>query len=342
MRGMKRLAAAIFLFGGCLVTPAWADNYPLRPIRLLHGFAAGGAADTLSRIIADGLSKKLGQPIIVEAKPGAGGNIAADAVAKAAPDGYTLGLVTGAHAISAATYKSLAYQPAESFEMISTLVYYALVIAVRSDYPAKSLGELIAMAKAKPGSLSFGSVGFGSTHHLAGELLNATAGIEIVHVPYRGDSQSTTALLGGDVPVIVGTPVLLAPQIQSGRDPWPGGDLADAHCVAARCPDRAGSRHQGLRRAHLGWPAGAQGNAVRHHRRAQCRDAGRTRGSRAQAASGDRRRRRGPRQLAGGDEEADRDRDRQMDRRGRAREDPEDLTRAGGRVGTGRPLVTNA
>jgi tripartite-type tricarboxylate transporter receptor subunit TctC len=225
MRGMKRLAAAIFLLcgflgsflGGCLTTtPAAADNYPSRPIRLLHGFAAGGAADTLSRIIADGLSKKLGQPIIVEAKPGAGGNIAADAIAKAAPDGYTIGLVTGAHAISAATYKSLAYQPAESFEMISTLVYYALVIAVRSDYPAKSLGELVAMAKQKPGALSFGSVGFGSTHHLAGELLNAAAGVEIVHVPYRGDSQSVTALLGGEVPVIVGTPVLLAAQIQGG------------------------------------------------------------------------------------------------------------------------------
>lgn len=217
MQRMKRLAAAIFLFGGFFATTsASAENYPSRPIRLLHGFAAGGAADTLSRIIADGLSKKLGQPIIVEAKPGAGGNIAADAIAKAAADGYTIGLVTGAHAISAATYKSLAYQPAESFEMISTLVYYALVIAVRSDYPAKSLGELVAMAKQKPGALSFGSVGFGSTHHLAGELLNAAAGVEIVHVPYRGDSQSVTALLGGEVPVIVGTPVLLAPQIQAG------------------------------------------------------------------------------------------------------------------------------
>jgi tripartite-type tricarboxylate transporter receptor subunit TctC len=214
---MKRLAASIFLLGICLATTsAPADTYPSRPIRLLHGFAAGGAADTLSRIIADGLAKKLGQPIIVEAKPGAGGNIAADAIAKAASDGYTLGLVTGAHAISAATYKSLAYQPAESFDMISTLVYYALVLAVRSDYPAKSLGELITIAKEKPGALSFGSVGFGSTHHLAGELLNATAGVEIVHVPYRGDSQSITALLGGEVPVIVGTPVLLAPQIQSG------------------------------------------------------------------------------------------------------------------------------
>ncbi|MET4257497.1 tripartite-type tricarboxylate transporter receptor subunit TctC [Bradyrhizobium sp. S3.12.5] len=218
MRWMKRFAATGFLLGSFMAAgPAQsADNYPSRPIRLIHGFAAGGAADTLSRIIADGLSRKLGQPIVVEAKPGAGGNIGADAIAKAEPDGYTIGLVTGAHAISPATYKSLSYQPADSFDMISTLVYYALVIAVRNDYPAKSLGELIAMAKQKPGALSFGSVGFGSTHHLAGELLDAMAGIDMVHVPYRGDSQSVTALLGGEVPVIVGTPVLLAAQIQSG------------------------------------------------------------------------------------------------------------------------------
>jgi tripartite-type tricarboxylate transporter receptor subunit TctC len=218
MRGITRWTAAfLVVVGGFLIaSEASADNYPSRPIRLLHGFAAGGAADTLSRIIADGLSKRLGQPFVVEAKPGAGGNIAAEAVAKAAPDGYTIGLVTGAHAISAATYKSLSYQPAESFDMISTLVYYALVIAVRSDHPAKSLSDLIAMAKEKPGALSFGSVGFGSTHHLAGELLNSMAGIDIVHVPYRGDAQTVTALLGGEVPVIVGTPVLFAQQIQSG------------------------------------------------------------------------------------------------------------------------------
>jgi tripartite-type tricarboxylate transporter receptor subunit TctC len=100
--------------------------------------------------------------------------------------------------------------------MISTIVYYALVVAVRSDYPAKTLPELIAIAKAKPGALSFGSVGFGSTHHLAGELLKTSAGIDMVHVPYRGDSQAITALLAGDVPVIIGTSVLVAPQIASG------------------------------------------------------------------------------------------------------------------------------
>lgn len=198
------------------IASASAQDYPTRPIRLLHGFAAGGAADTLSRILANGLSKRLGQPIVIEAKPGVGGNLAATAIAKAEPDGYTIGLVTGAHAISGALYKSLSYDSVDSFEMISTVVYYALVIAVRSDFEAKSLKELIALAKAKPGDLSFASVGFGSTHHLAGELLETTAGIKMVHVPYRGDSLTVTALLGGEVPVIVGTTVLLAPQIESG------------------------------------------------------------------------------------------------------------------------------
>ncbi len=195
---------------------ASAQDYPTRPIRLLHGFAAGGAADTLSRILANGLSKRLGQPIVIEAKPGSGGNLAAAAIAKGEPDGYTIGLVTGAHAISGALYKSLPYESADSFEMISTAVYYALVVAVRSDYEVKSLSELIALAKAKPGDLSFASVGFGSTHHLAGALLETTAGIKMVHVPYRGDSLTVTALLGGEIPVIVGTPVLLAPQIAGG------------------------------------------------------------------------------------------------------------------------------
>ena len=195
---------------------ASAQDYPTRPIRLLHGFAAGGAADTLSRILANGLSKRLGQPIVIEAKPGSGGNLAAAQIAKAEPDGYTIGLVTGAHAISPALYKSLPYDSVDGFEMISTAVYYALVIAVRADYEAKSLGELIALARAKPGELNYASVGFGSTHHLAGALLETTAGIKMVHVPYRGDSLTVTALLGGEIPMIVGTPVLLAPQIESG------------------------------------------------------------------------------------------------------------------------------
>jgi len=212
------LCVTAAVVGQVCVAPsvATAQSYPNRPIRLLHGFAAGGAADTMARLVSDSLSKRLGQPVLVEAKPGAGGNLAADAVAKSAPDGYTIGLVTGAHAISGALYKSLAYSPVDGFDMVSTLVYYALVVAVRADHQAKTLADLIAMAKAKPDGLSYGSVGFGSTHHLAGELLNVTAGTRMVHVPYRGDSQSVTALLAGDVPVIVGTTVLLAGQIESG------------------------------------------------------------------------------------------------------------------------------
>jgi tripartite-type tricarboxylate transporter receptor subunit TctC len=208
------VACAIALW--VMAPAAHAQPYPNHVIRIIHGFAPGGAADTLSRIMAEGLSKQLGQNIIVEAKPGAGGNIASEAVARATPDGYTLGLITGGHAISGALYNSLGYKPVDSFEMISTVVYYALVIAVRSDYQAKTLGELIALAKAKPGALSFGSVGFGSTHHLAGELFKNAAGIDMVHIPYRGDSQAIAALLAGDVPVIVGTSVLVAPQIESG------------------------------------------------------------------------------------------------------------------------------
>jgi tripartite-type tricarboxylate transporter receptor subunit TctC len=186
-------AAALFALAPSLVK---AQTYPSHPIRLLHGFAPGGAADTLARIVSDAFSKRLGQPVVVEAKPGAAGNIAVMTVANSAPDGYTLGLVTGAHAISGALYKTLAYSPADSFEMVSTLVDYALVIAVRADSPARTLADLIAMAKQKPNEVSFGSVGFGSTHHLAGELLNTSAGIKMLHVPYRGDAQSVTALLG--------------------------------------------------------------------------------------------------------------------------------------------------
>lgn len=215
---LRCMAAIVSLAGLICVAPsiAAAQTYPNRPIRLLHGFAAGGAADTMARIVSDSLSKRLGQPVLVEAKPGAGGNLAADAVARSAPDGYTIGLVTGAHAISGALYKQLAYSPTDSFDMLSTMVYYALVIAVRADHKAKTLADLIAMAKAKPDDLSYGSVGFGSTHHLAGELLNITAGTKMVHVPYRGDSLTVTSLLAGDVPVIVGTTVLLAGQIESG------------------------------------------------------------------------------------------------------------------------------
>ena len=291
---------------------ATAQTYPNRPIRLLHGFAAGGAADTMARIVSDGLSKRLGQPVIVEAKPGAGGNLAADAVAKSTPDGYTIGLVTGAHAISGALYKQLAYSPIDSFDMLSTMVYYALVIAVRADHKAKTLADLIAIAKAKPDDLSYGSVGFGSTHHLAGELLNITAGTKMVHVPYRGDSLTVTSLLAGDVPVIVGTTVLLAGQIESGAIRGLAVTSAARTKLLPNVPSAQEGRRQRVRRPDLGGAAGSEGHAAGHRETAEHRDPVDAGGPRDEDGAGDRDRRRGPRQHAGGNARADHFRNRQM------------------------------
>ena len=266
----------------------------------------------MARIVSDGLSRRLGQPVIVEAKPGAGGNLAADAVAKSTPDGYTIGLVTGAHAISGALYKQLAYSPTDSFDMLSTMVYYALVIAVRADHKAKTLADLIAIAKAKPDDLSYGSVGFGSTHHLAGELLNITAGTKMVHVPYRGDSLTVTSLLAGDVPVIVGTTVLLAGQIESGAIRGLAVTSAARTKLLPNVPSaqEAGVKGFDVRTwAGLLVSKGTPPDIVETAQHGDPVDAGRPRD---ENGAGDGDRRRGPRQHAGGNARADHFRNRQM------------------------------
>ena len=173
-RGLVLRLLSMMLVGSLAIFAerAGAEEYPNRPIRLIHGFSAGGAADTLSRILANGLSKRLGQQVVVETKPGAGGNLGATAIAKAEPDGYTIGLVTGAHAISGALYKSLQYISVDSFAMISTVVYYALVIAVRSDFRGEVPEGADRARQGKAGVSVSVRVGFGSTHHLAGELLD--------------------------------------------------------------------------------------------------------------------------------------------------------------------------
>ena len=189
--------------------------------------------------------------------------------------------------------------------MLSTMVYYALVIAVRADHKAKTLADLIAIAKAKPDDLSYGSVGFGSTHHLAGELLNITAGTRMVHVPYRGDSLTVTSLLAGDVPVIVGTTVLLAGQIESGAIRGLAVTSPARTKLLPNVPSAQEGWRQGIRRPHLGGATGRQGHAARHRQAAQCGDpvdAGRPRD---ENGAGDGDRRRGPRQHAGGNARAD-------------------------------------
>ena len=196
---------------------AAAQEFPVRPLKIIQGFAPGGNADTVARILAQEMAKGLGQAIVVEARPGAGSTIAADAVAKAAPDGYTLLLVTGGHVVAGALYKSLPYQTVDSFEMISTATFFPFLVIVRSDFPAQSIRALLDLAKARPDSVAFGSAGTGATQHLTGELLGGMAGVKFLHVPYKGDSAAITGLLGGDTQFVIAPATAALGQIRAGR-----------------------------------------------------------------------------------------------------------------------------
>jgi tripartite-type tricarboxylate transporter receptor subunit TctC len=228
---MRRIALAAMI--ACLMSASAVaqDAYPSRTITLLHGFGAGGNADTIARIIAPTLAERLGQQVIVEPRVGAGGNLATERVAKAAPDGYTLVVLTGGHAVSGALYKSLPFHPVDDLQMLSTLIYFPFIISVRADHRFKSLADLVAEAKAKPKTITYSSVGIGSTQHLAGELLASLAGIELVHVPYRGGQAPVTDLLGGRIDVMIDTLTVTRPQLDSGKvralavtspQAWPG------------------------------------------------------------------------------------------------------------------------
>src|ERR1700761_343461 len=235
------IAALFGLFSNWPVRAA--DDYPSRPITLVHGFGAGGNADAIARIVGEGLSRRLGKPVIVEPRTGAGGNIASAYVAKATPDGYTLIMLTGGHATSAALYKSLPFDPVGDFQMISTVVYFPFVLAVKADSRFRTLADLIAEAKAKPGTLTFSSVGVGSTQHLVGELLASMAGIKMIHVPYKGGGAPINDLLGGQIDLLSDSLTITAPQLAAGttrglgvtsRTPWPS--IPDVPPVANTVP----------------------------------------------------------------------------------------------------------
>lgn len=211
--GAALLCAAVALGAGRVDAQ---EAYPTRPLLLTHGFGAGGNGDVISRIVAEPLAAKLGQPVIVEPRPGAGGNTASARLVKSAPDGYTLISLTGGHAVSAAIYKSLPFDPVDDFQMLSIYGFQAFLIAVRQDSPIKTLADLIAAAKASPGKLTYSSVGVGSTQHLAGELLCAMAGIQMTHIPYRGGSAPMTDLLGGQIDVAVDSITVIEPQLTAG------------------------------------------------------------------------------------------------------------------------------
>lgn len=178
---------------------ASADTWPSRPIRIMVGFGAGGGTDIAARIVAQPLSEKLGQPVVVENKPGAGGTIAANQVAQADKNGYTALVISTGHTVSAAMFKSLPYDSVKDFAPVGMVANSTYVVVARGDLPVKNLRELIALAKAKPGDLKFASVGVGSTQHLAGELLHQKAGMKVLNVPYRGTPALVTALIAGEV-----------------------------------------------------------------------------------------------------------------------------------------------
>jgi tripartite-type tricarboxylate transporter receptor subunit TctC len=200
------------------VLAAAADTYPQpRPVRMVAPFAAGGSSDTFGRYLAPKLSQRLGQNVIVENRPGAGGMIGANIVAKGTPDGHTLLLPSGAFTAHAASVKNLPYDPVRDFTWITTLLTYPFVVIVKQDAPYKTVADFVAEAKRRPGRLSYGTVGVGSVFHLAAELFNSMAKTETLHVPFKGGAEPLVALLGGQIDIIFSTITGSMPHIQANR-----------------------------------------------------------------------------------------------------------------------------
>jgi tripartite-type tricarboxylate transporter receptor subunit TctC len=196
---------------------AWAQTYPSRPVRIIVGFAPGTGADILARLIGQWLSERLGQRFIIENRPGAGTNLATEAVVRSAPDGYTLLAVSPANAINATLYEKLNFNFIQDIAPVASIMRTPNVMLVNPAVPAKSVPEFIAYAKANPGKISFASAGNGSGSHMSGELFKMMAGIEMVHVPYRGGGPALNDLLGGQVQLMFpGTTASLA-YIRAGR-----------------------------------------------------------------------------------------------------------------------------
>ena len=192
--------------------------YPAKPVKLLVGFAAGGGIDFTARAIEPGLSAALAQPIVIDYKPGVGGVLAATELTRSAPDGYTLLIAnTGPFAIAPYLQAKKPYDPATQFTYIGQIAEAGYIAATRADHPARDLKQFVEWAKANPGKANFASSGNGASTHLNGELLNAAAGIDLVHVPYKGSAPAVTDLIGGQVHLLIDAGTVLLPQIKSGR-----------------------------------------------------------------------------------------------------------------------------
>jgi len=214
-RRLLQLAAGAAMLTGA-PGAGWAQSYPARPIRWIVGFPPGGSTDIVARIIAPWLSDRLGQQVIVENKAGAGTNLAAQAVVNAPPDGHTLLFVTPVNAINATLYRGLTFNFVDDIAPVAGIVTLPFVLVVNPGFPAKNVAELISYAKANPGKVSMGSAGVGSVPHMAGELFKLMAGVDILHVPYRGSAPALTDLVAGHVQVMFDAMPAPLPLIQSG------------------------------------------------------------------------------------------------------------------------------
>ena len=217
---MKRTILAIAMAAGFAANasaPALAEWPADKPIRVLVGFGPGGGTDIVTRIIAEPLSQLLKQSVVVENKPGAGGSIASEQLAKADMDGYTAGMISAGHTVSAVMLKSLRYDSVKDFAPVAQVAEGAFVIVAKKNFAANDIKGLIALAKASPGKLNFASVGVGSTQHFAGELLRQMAGIDVKHIPYRGTPAVVTALRAGEVDYAVELVHAVHGQVQAGE-----------------------------------------------------------------------------------------------------------------------------
>ena len=215
-RSFLQLSAGLSLLTVQLRAAA-ARDYPARPVRIMVGYAAGGSADATARLVGQWLSEKLGQQFVVENRPGAGSNLATEDVAHAQPDGYTLLLVTGANAINATLYEKLSFDFVRDIAPVAGVVRVAIVMVVHPSFPARTVAEFIAYAKAHPGTVNVATLGNGSPQHVFSAMFEMMTGVDLVHVPYRAGPQALTALLGGQVQAFFGATPLMIEHIKAGR-----------------------------------------------------------------------------------------------------------------------------
>ena len=214
---MRFASLVVGLAMAAFASVAVCEDYPSKPIHLIVSYAPGGGTDLIARVIARKLNEAWGQPVIVENRPGAGGNIGTEAVAKATPDGYTLTLVPSSHAIAPLFYPKLPFDIFNDFTFITLVASGPNILVVNPSVPARSVQELVALARQKPGALSFASAGVGSSTHLYGEYFNSVAGIKALHVPYKGSSQAESDLIGGRVSYMVDSIPSALPKVQAGQ-----------------------------------------------------------------------------------------------------------------------------